>query len=62
MIHELVGKHRVISYHIDLVTFCGMNNIIYGDVPVKQAAMRIVVAILPVEEETTTTLRIKIPE
>jgi hypothetical protein len=62
MIHKLVGKHRVISYHIDLVTFCRVNNIIYSDIPVKQAAMCIVIAILPVEEETAATLRIEIPE
>jgi len=39
-----------------------MDHIIDRDISIEQAAMRIIVSILPVEEETTAALRIKVPE
>jgi hypothetical protein len=39
-----------------------MNDIVNGDIPVKQTAMRIVIPVLPVEEEAAATLRIKVPK
>lgn len=61
MIHKLVGKRCVITDDVDMVTFCGVNDIIDRDVSIEQAAMRIVVVILPVEKETASSLRVKIP-
>ena len=61
MIHKLVGKRCVITDDVDRVTFCGVNDIIDRDVSIEQAAMRIVVVILPVEKETASSLRVKIP-
>jgi len=45
-----------------MITLGGMDHIVDRDVFVKQAAMCIVIAILPAEEETAAALRIQIPE
>ena len=39
-----------------------MDDIVNSNVPVKQAAMCIVISVLSAEEETTASLRIKIPK
>ena len=39
-----------------------MDNVVDGDIPVKQPAMGIIIMILPVEEETASSLWIKVPE
>lgn len=60
--HELIGKQRIITDDIYLVTGSRMNNIINSNVPVKQPAMRIDIMILMIEEETAAALWVKVPE
>lgn len=62
MVHKLVRKQGIITYYINLVTLGRVNDIVNGNIPVKQPAMCIIVTILPVEEETAAALRIKVPK
>jgi len=62
MVHKLVGKKSVITDHVDLVTLGRMDHVIDGNVFFEQAAMSMVIAILPAEEKTTASLRIEVPE
>ena len=62
MVHELVGKQCIITYYINLVTLGRVNDIVNGNIPVKQTAMCIIIMILPAEEETASTLRVKVPK
>jgi len=62
MVHELIGKAGIVADHIDLVTFCGMDHIVNRNVFFKQAAVCMVITILPAEEKTTASLRVEIPK
>jgi len=62
VIHELVRKITIIADYIDLVTLCGMDHIINGNVFFKQATMCMVVAILSAEEKTAAPLGIEVPK
>ena len=62
MVHELVGKQCIITYYINLVALSRVNDIVNGNIPVKQPAMCIIIMVLPVEEETAATLRIQVPK
>ena len=62
MVHELIGEVGIVADHIDLVTFCGMDHIVNSDIFFKQAAMCVVVTVLPAEEKTTAALWIEIPK
>lgn len=62
MVDELVRKKCIITDHIDLVTFCGMDHVIDSNVVFKQAAMCKIIAILPAEEKTTASLGIEVPK
>lgn len=62
MVHILIGEQGIITDHINLVAVGGMDHIVDRDIPVKQTAMRVIIMMLPVEEETRAALRIQIPE
>lgn len=62
MVHELVGKQCIITYYVNLVTLRRVNDIVNGNIPVKQTAMCIIIMVLPAEEEAATTLRVKVPK
>ena len=62
MVHELVRKVSIITDHIDLVTFCRMDHVINSDVFFKEAAVCMIIAVLPAEEKTTAPLRVEVPK
>jgi hypothetical protein len=62
LVHELVCQQGIIADDIDLVTIRKMDNIVNGDIPVKQAGMCVVVMILAIEKVAAAALRVKVPK
>jgi len=45
-----------------VVAVSGVDYVVYGNIPVKQPGMRMIIMVLTVEEITTAALRVKVPK